>query len=157
MAGWEEGLCPHQRALDETGDFGLEEERRLAYVGITRARKNVYITYAANRMVFGQWQTGIPSRFLEELPAADIEILGLPASFKSYSNYTPKIYKPTDPPPPPRKQEAKGSKSGLRVGIRVKHTLFGYGVIMKIDGEKLTVLFENGGKKNILASFVTTV
>lgn len=156
LAGWEEGLFPHQRALDETGDFGLEEERRLAYVGITRARKNVYITYAANRMVFGQWQTGIPSRFLEELPAADIEILGLPASFKSYSNYTPKIYKPTDPPPPPRKQEAKGSKSGLRVGIRVKHTLFGYGVIMKIDGEKLTVLFENGGKKNILASFVTT-
>lgn len=156
LAGWEEGLFPHQRALDETGDFGLEEERRLAYVGITRARKNVYITYAANRMVFGQWQTGIPSRFLEELPAADIEILGLPASFKSYSNYTPKIYKPTDPPPPPRKQEAKGSKSGLRVGIRVKHALFGYGVIMKIDGEKLTVLFENGGKKNILASFVTT-
>lgn len=156
LAGWEEGLFPHQRALDETGNFGLEEERRLAYVGITRARKNVYITYAANRMVFGQWQTGIPSRFLEELPAADIEILGLPASFKSYSNYTPKIYKPTDPPPPPRKQEAKGSKSGLRVGIRVKHALFGYGVIMKIDGEKLTVLFENGGKKNILASFVTT-
>ena len=156
LAGWEEGLFPHQRALDETGDFGLEEERRLAYVGITRARKNVYITYAANRMVFGQWQTSIPSRFLEELPAADIEILGLPASFKSYSNYTPKIYKPTDPPPPPRKQEAKGSKSGLRVGIRVKHALFGYGVIMKIDGEKLTVLFENGGKKNILASFVTT-
>lgn len=155
LAGWEEGLFPHQRALDETGTFGLEEERRLAYVGITRARKNVYITYAANRMVFGQWQTGIPSRFLEELPAADIEILGLPSSFKSYSNYTPKIYKPTDPPPPPRKQEAKGSKSGLRVGIRVKHALFGYGVIMKIDGKKLTVLFENGGKKNILASFVT--
>ena len=152
LAGWEEGLFPHQRALDETGNFGLEEERRLAYVGITRARKNVYITYAANRMVFGQWQQGIPSRFLEELPAADIEILGLPSSFKSYSNYTPKIYKPIDPPPPPRKQS---SKNGLRVGIRVKHALFGYGVIMKIDGEKLTVLFENGGKKNILASFVT--
>ena len=152
LAGWEEGLFPHQRALDETGNFGLEEERRLAYVGITRARKNVYITYAANRMVFGQWQTSIPSRFLEELPVADIEILGLPSSFKSYSNYTPKIYKPIDPPPPPKKQS---SKSGLRVGIRVKHALFGYGVIMKIDGEKLTVLFENGGKKNILASFVT--
>ena len=152
LAGWEEGLFPHQRALDETGNFGLEEERRLAYVGITRARKNVYITYAANRMVFGQWQTSIPSRFLEELPVADIEILGLPSSFKSYSNYTPKIYKPIDPPPPPKKQSTKG---GLRVGIRVKHALFGYGVIMKIDGEKLTVLFENGGKKNILASFVT--
>ena len=152
LAGWEEGLFPHQRALDETGTFGLEEERRLAYVGITRARKNVYITYAANRMVFGQWQQGIPSRFLEELPVADIEILGLPSSFKSYSAYTPKIYKPIDPPPPPKKQSSKG---GLRVGIRVKHALFGYGVIMKMDGEKLTVLFENGGKKNILASFVT--
>ena len=141
-----------KRALDETGTFGLEEERRLAYVGITRARKNVYITYAANRMVFGQWQQGIPSRFLEELPVADIEILGLPSSFKSYSAYTPKIYKPIDPPPPPKRQNSKG---GLRVGIRVKHALFGYGVIMKMDGEKLTVLFENGGKKNILASFVT--
>ena len=68
LPGWEEGVFPHQRALDEKGAGGLEEERRLAYVGITRARKNLHISFAANRRVYNQWQSNIPSRFVGELP-----------------------------------------------------------------------------------------
>ena len=68
LPGWEEGLFPNQRALDDMGLSGLEEERRLAYVGLTRARKRAYVSFAANRHVFNQWQAAIPSRFLRELP-----------------------------------------------------------------------------------------
>src|SRR5678810_1413225 len=64
LPGWEEGLFPHQRALDEEGLAGLEEERRLAYVGITRAKKRVFVSFAANRRVHGQWQSALPSRFI---------------------------------------------------------------------------------------------
>jgi DNA helicase-2/ATP-dependent DNA helicase PcrA len=74
LPGWEEGLFPNQRALDETGVKGLEEERRLAYVGITRAKKQALIYFAGNRQVFGQWQSALPSRFIDELPAEHIEM-----------------------------------------------------------------------------------
>ena len=74
LPGWEEGLFPHQRSLDEGGADSLEEERRLAYVAITRARKELYITTALNRRVYGQWQNNIPSRFINELPPANIEL-----------------------------------------------------------------------------------
>lgn len=72
LPGWEEGLFPHQKALDEKGEQGLEEERRLAYVGITRAREKVKISFAANRRIYGQWQNSLPSRFIDELPQEDI-------------------------------------------------------------------------------------
>lgn len=75
LPGWEEGLFPHQRALDEGGLKSLEEERRLAYVGITRARKRVHISFAANRRIHNQWQSAIPSRFVDELPADHVEVL----------------------------------------------------------------------------------
>ena len=75
LPGWEEGLFPHQRSLDENGRAGLEEERRLAYVGITRARRNAHIYFATNRRIHGLWQTTIPSRFLDELPAAHVEVV----------------------------------------------------------------------------------
>ena len=68
LAGWEEGIFPSQKTLEETGTKGLEEERRLAYVGITRAKKNLYISYANSRMVFGRYQYSTPSRFIDELP-----------------------------------------------------------------------------------------
>ncbi|MHA1569129.1 MAG: ATP-dependent helicase, partial [Alphaproteobacteria bacterium] len=74
LPGWEEGLFPHQRALDEGGLKSLEEERRLAYVGITRARKRVRISFAANRRIHNQWQSAIPSRFVDELPADHVEV-----------------------------------------------------------------------------------
>ena len=74
LPGWEEGLFPHQRSLDENGRSGLEEERRLAYVGITRARRVVKIHHAANRRVRGLWQSSAPSRFIDELPVDHIEL-----------------------------------------------------------------------------------
>ena len=74
LPGWEEGLFPHQRALDESGRAGLEEERRLAHVGLTRARKRAKIYFATNRRIHGMWTSTMPSRFLDELPEADVEV-----------------------------------------------------------------------------------
>jgi DNA helicase-2/ATP-dependent DNA helicase PcrA len=74
LPGWEEGLFPHQRSLDESGRNGLEEERRLAHVGLTRARKRAKIYFATNRRIHGLWTTTVPSRFLDELPEADVEV-----------------------------------------------------------------------------------
>ncbi len=74
LPGWEEGLFPHQRSLDDQGRAGLEEERRLAHVGLTRARKRAKIYFATNRRMHGLWQTNIPSRFLDELPEPNVEV-----------------------------------------------------------------------------------
>ena len=73
LPGWEEGVFPSQRSMDETGEKGLEEERRLAYVGITRAREEARISFAANRQVYGRWTSQLPSRFVDELPLANVE------------------------------------------------------------------------------------
>ena len=75
LPGWEEALFPHQRSLDESGRAGLEEERRLAYVGITRAKRRAKIYFASNRRIHGLWQTTIPSRFLDDLPAQHVEVV----------------------------------------------------------------------------------
>ncbi len=83
LPGWEEGLFPHQRSMDESGSEGLEEERRLAYVAITRAKRKLYIMAAQNRRIFGQWQNNMPSRFLNELPIENIEIINN-SYFKGY-------------------------------------------------------------------------
>ena len=72
LPGWEEEIFPSRRSIDESGAAGLEEERRLAYVGITRARKRAFISHVANRLLYGNWMNPLPSRFLEELPAANI-------------------------------------------------------------------------------------
>ncbi len=74
LPGWEEGLFPHQRALDDQGRAGLEEERRLAHVGLTRARRRAYIFFASNRRTHGLWSSNLPSRFLDELPEANVEV-----------------------------------------------------------------------------------
>src|SRR6185369_3842780 len=74
LPGWEEGLFPHQRSLDESGRAGLEEERRLAHVGLTRARKLAKIYFATNRRIHGMWTSTVPSRFLDELPEAHVEV-----------------------------------------------------------------------------------
>ncbi|MGI8397720.1 ATP-dependent helicase [Agrobacterium deltaense] len=84
LPGWEEGLFPHQRALDEGGRSGLEEERRLAYVGITRAKKLCHIWFVSNRRIHGLWQSTLPSRFLDELPPAHVDVA---ASDSSYGGY----------------------------------------------------------------------
>ncbi len=84
LPGWEEGLFPHQRALDEGGRSGLEEERRLAYVGLTRAKKNLHLWFVSNRRIHGLWQTTIPSRFLDELPEAHVEVADAGNSYGGY-------------------------------------------------------------------------
>ncbi|TYR32398.1 AAA family ATPase [Mesorhizobium microcysteis] len=84
LPGWEEGLFPHQRALDEGGRSGLEEERRLAYVGLTRAKKNLHLWFTSNRRIHGLWQSTIPSRFLDELPEAHVEVAEAGSSYGGY-------------------------------------------------------------------------
>jgi DNA helicase-2/ATP-dependent DNA helicase PcrA len=86
LPGWEEGLFPHQRTLDDQGRAGLEEERRLAHVGLTRARRRVNIYFAANRRMHGLWSSNIPSRFLDELPEADVEVTESKGGFSAYGN-----------------------------------------------------------------------
>jgi len=81
LPGWEEGLFPSQRSMDESGLKGLEEERRLAYVGITRAEELCTISFAGNRRVYGQWQSQLPSRFIDELPQAHVEVLTPPGLY----------------------------------------------------------------------------
>ncbi|WPZ13060.1 UvrD-helicase domain-containing protein [Nitratireductor rhodophyticola] len=85
LPGWEEGLFPHQRALDEGGRSGLEEERRLAYVGLTRAKKNLHLWFASNRRIHGLWQSTIPSRFLDELPEAHVDVAEESSGYGGYS------------------------------------------------------------------------
>ncbi|GJE56160.1 ATP-dependent helicase [Methylobacterium thuringiense] len=83
LPGWEDGLFPNQRALDESGRAGLEEERRLAHVGLTRARKRAKLSFAVNRRIHGMWNSTIPSRFIDELPPGAVEVLDAPAHFQA--------------------------------------------------------------------------
>ena len=103
LPGWEEGLFPHQRTLDESGRAGLEEERRLAYVGITRARKRCRISLAQNRRIHGLWQSAIPSRFLDELPAEAVEVKDTGSSYGGYT-YGGRAATRFDTPRPLRKR-----------------------------------------------------
>jgi ATP-dependent DNA helicase UvrD/PcrA len=87
LPGWEEGVFPNQRTLDDQGRAGLEEERRLAHVGLTRARKRAKIYFATNRRMHGLWQTNIPSRFLDELPEDNVEVTESKGGFGGYGGY----------------------------------------------------------------------
>src|SRR5262249_23496544 len=87
LPGWEEGLFPSQRTMDEKGNTGLEEERRLAYVGLTRAKQRVFVSFAANRRVHGQWQTALPSRFIGELPEAHIDSVAEEGFYGNYGSF----------------------------------------------------------------------
>src|SRR5437763_4430304 len=88
LPGWEEGVLPNQRALDDQGRAGLEEERRLAHVGITRARRRAKISFVSNRRIHGSWSSSIPSRFLDELPEAHVEVTEAKGGFGNFGqNY----------------------------------------------------------------------
>ncbi len=87
LPGWEEGLLPHQRSLDEQGRAGLEEERRLAHVGLTRARRRAKISFVANRRIHGSWSSSLPSRFIDELPEANVEVTKSQGGFGGFSAY----------------------------------------------------------------------
>ncbi|KXF76840.1 ATP-dependent DNA helicase [Paramesorhizobium deserti] len=136
LPGWEEGLFPHQRSLDEGGRSGLEEERRLAYVGLTRAKKNLHIWFVSNRRIHGLWQSTIPSRFLEELPEAHVEVAETGNSYGGYGGYGQSRFDRADPfqnsystPGWQRAQqnrsEATRSNWGSRSGANVER--IGYG------------------------------
>jgi DNA helicase-2/ATP-dependent DNA helicase PcrA len=87
LPGWEEGLIPHQRSLDDQGRAGLEEERRLAHVGLTRARRRARIYFVSNRRIHGSWSSSIPSRFIDELPEAHVEVRESKGGFGGFSGY----------------------------------------------------------------------
>ncbi len=165
LPGWEEGVFPNQRALDETGERGLEEERRLAYVGITRARKRAVISYAANRRIHGQWQSALPSRFVDELPKAGVEreaeagLYGNTASrgFSHFPDAVPTGFgrfsrAPVAQEPVARQSFAK--PGSFPVGARVFHDKFGTGSVTRTEDGKLTILFDHAGEKKVMESFV---
>ena len=154
LPGWEEGLFPHQRAMDENGLAGLEEERRLAYVGITRARRHVVISSAMCRMVAGRWLTPFPSRFIDELPDEHVERQGEGAFGETPAwRYGAGGGRVIDAPA----WEVKPREDRIgqfKVGQRVFHRKFGYGAVRAIEREKLTVDFETSGDKTLINSFV---
>jgi len=156
LPGWEEGLFPSQKTMDENGIKGLEEERRLAYVGITRARKLAYISYVGNRRLYGNWMSAIPSRFVDELPDEHVEVttdMGFSQAGRS------KHWDSSGFQPKPKKQihdRKVITEDGIVFarGERVFHDKFGYGTITNIDGHKLDIKFEHGGDKRVMDSFV---
>lgn len=185
LVGWEEGLFPSQRALDEGGNASLEEERRLAYVAITRARRLATILHAANRRIYGQWTSSLPSRFVAELPGDHVEAETTMSGGESLwrANWTDRadpfadVARGTGRGPgwqraastgsfvrePARVVEARASavslgnrgRDDLSVGLRVFHQKFGYGRIEEIEGNKLEIEFEQAGRKRVMDSFVT--
>ncbi len=214
LPGWEEGLFPSQRTLDEQGRAGLEEERRLAHVGLTRARRRAKLYFATNRRIHGTWSTTIPSRFLDELPAQNVEITESkggsgwggsggygPSRFDNVESFGSSYTTPgwqraqanrarnrngpgrsgfdeeQSPFSSSRSDAASGggfshnkrgpmviegelvakstgTTSEFSLDDRVFHQKFGYGNVVKVDGNKLTIAFEKAGEKKVVDSFV---
>jgi DNA helicase II / ATP-dependent DNA helicase PcrA len=203
LPGWEEGLFPHQRSLDDEGRAGLEEERRLAHVGITRARKRVKIYFAANRRIHGLWQSTLPSRFLNELPEDHVEVTQSKSGFgwggaasSRFDDFEPFGSNYTTPGWQRARQRMRsqesadpdgveatafsrrgrasrravrrdpvtiegelvarstGPTSAYSVGDRVFHLKFGYGDIVLVEGNKLTVAFDKAGEKRVVDNYV---
>jgi DNA helicase-2/ATP-dependent DNA helicase PcrA len=161
LPGWEEGVFPNQRSMDESGNKGLEEERRLAYVGLTRARKLAIISHAANRRIYANWQSSMPSRFIEELPDDVVAHAGsgalargngynAPDSFTRFPVMAarPRVTDVWEQPGRPARSEP------IAVGARVFHEKFGYGVVTSAEDDRLDVRFEQAGDKRILDRFV---
>jgi DNA helicase-2/ATP-dependent DNA helicase PcrA len=171
LPGWEEGLFPHPRALQEKGDEALEEERRLGHVGLTRARLRSYVSFAANRRIHNLWQSTVPSRFVAELPAEHIEVVsepglwgtggesrsfgGVSAGSVSYGGGAlsrgrgvllegkAELVAPRPSPERP-----------YQTGARVFHQKFGYGRVVGVEAGKLDIDFEHSGRKKVMDSFV---
>ncbi|MBI04518.1 MAG: DNA helicase II [Pelagibacteraceae bacterium] len=172
LAGWEEGVFPSQRSIEETGTKGLEEERRLAYVALTRARKKVFITYVnQNRYSYSSHDYNMPSRFISELPK---ELVSLnDSSYVNESSFLNEFMQDDNKSEiylsPGRKRILQKAATEeidweinqdheihqhIKVGNRVFHQKFGYGKITKIDGEKAEVNFEKTSTKNIFIKYL---
>jgi DNA helicase-2/ATP-dependent DNA helicase PcrA len=163
LPGWEEGIFPNQRAMDENGNAGLEEERRLAYVGLTRARRNVIISHAQNRRIYANWQSSIPSRFLQELPEDHVQQTGSAsmardaraAAATSFSGQFPLVTVRQPRTIEVWEQPGRSPRADqIPVGARVFHTKFGYGIVIAAEDDKLDVRFETSGEKRVLDRFV---
>jgi len=184
LPGWEEGVFPSQRSLDESGEKGLEEERRLAYVGLTRAREEARISFAANRQVYGRWTSQLPSRFVDELPLASVEASSETGYYgggvrEGASRWDEVNYGSGYDSPGWRRAQARGYAGGppgrtqviegegklvavsdmggataYAVGERVFHQKFGPGSVTAVEGNKLTVAFDHAGEKRVIDSFV---
>jgi len=179
LPGWEDGLFPSQRAMDESGLKGLEEERRLAYVGLTRAEEVCTISFAANRRVYGQWQSQLPSRFIDELPEAHVEVLTPPglygggaaplrstieeAASRADVYASPgwkRLQARSSQRPVGQPRESRGlvidaeAVAAHAIGDRVFHQKFGYGTVTGIEGDKLDITFDKADEKKVVARFV---
>ena len=171
LPGWEEGLFPHQRNLDENGPAGLEEERRLAYVGLTRAKRHAYVLFAASRRLRGRGQGTIVSRFVEELPADHVEVVSEPGLFGNLEgrvagrltyaaeqSLRPGRTFARRPEPLLIEGEAQliinSGPTDHRPGARVFHQKFGYGQVVAVDDNKLEIAFDKAGMKKVIGSFV---
>jgi DNA helicase-2/ATP-dependent DNA helicase PcrA len=171
IAGLEEGLFPHARSRDEEAE--LEEERRLCYVGMTRAQRQLVLTSAARRRVFGEYTNCVPSRFLGEIPVGLVEHRDLASASGWFSATgragTTRWERPADrplpgrrPAPEPRVHEYRyededQSQTGFRPGQRVRHPMFGFGTIVAVDAAdgdtKVVVRFAAAGQKKLMARF----
>ncbi|WP_170444900.1 ATP-dependent helicase [Ruegeria arenilitoris] len=178
LPGWEDGLFPSQRSMDESGLKGLEEERRLAYVGITRAEEVCTISFAANRRVFGQWQNAMPSRFIDELPEDHVEVLpgaGLHGNRQMSAGIETRAAQANvyNSPGWKRMQARQGqygmsqpresrntvidatAVASFTLGERVFHQKFGYGGVVGIEGDKVEVEFDKAGTKKVVAQYLS--
>ncbi len=168
LPGWEEEIFPSRRTLDESGNAGLEEERRLAYVGITRAKRRACISFAANRLLYGAWVNAIPSRFIAELPEEHVERTNAfgfatgnperaaPVFRQAYaarhvpSRHVSKEIEGTAHDVTPR----AASTGGYKAGDKIFHQKFGYGTVKRADHDKLDIAFDKAGLKKVVDRFV---
>lgn len=159
LSGWEEGIIPSHRSIEESGELGLQEERRLAYVGITRAKKDLYISYCNSRYMYGNWQNAIASRFIGEMNEDYVEKLSGNVHYNPiykdnylrenlYGKTTNKWENSID------SADSFKNASGLKIGQKVEHNALGSGVIVNLQGPIATVKFENGGEKKIMSTFL---
>jgi DNA helicase-2/ATP-dependent DNA helicase PcrA len=182
LPGWEEGIFPSQRTLDESGIAGLEEERRLAYVGLTRARRLALVSHAANRRVYGTFQSTLPSRFVDEMPKAHLEIVadaglfggahaatapgfgGLYRAFNEMGTAHARTQQGRAAPRPAEGRVIEGRafevvqrprpSAPFARGARVFHQKFGYGTVAVVEDDKLEIDFDVAGRKKVIDSFV---
>ena len=180
LPGWEEGLFPHQKTIDELGNKGIEEERRLAYVGITRAKKNLNISTSLTRRFQNNWMPSLQSRFIDELDDNLIKnISHISEHTNPFNNNNFDEYN-QDSDFLPKKHKYIGSNVNnessfktvmdieaeenvrdinddimLKIGQKVEHEKFGFGIIKQVDGPKVHVDFENHGVKKLISDFLS--
>ncbi|MBC6497724.1 MAG: UvrD-helicase domain-containing protein [Alphaproteobacteria bacterium GM7ARS4] len=140
LPGWEDGIMPHKNALEEDSVKGIEEERRLAHVGITRAKKRLYISHCTHRQIYQQWVTSRPSPFLSLIPSDAITCHN-ETERRRHHPHTQNT----------RRYHQKDA--AMKRGDYVRHPSYGYGVVQDIDGDILDIIFDSGQKK-ILSSYV---